>query len=109
MRDLTGKYLDSDRTVSDNEYVFRDGNLYIICISDTEKDEKGSRTGQTHMICLDPQYDEPISLVEIEKDYPDVKKVIHELGLSGKVFTYGNHVHSGGEPWEMTGTTVGFA
>ena len=86
----------------DNEEVFYDGILYII-----------SRKEQEYSIdvkCLAQEYDDPISLADIAKQYPDVNKVIYEGALRGYVYNYGNHRNDpNAEMWKRTGTTRGYA
>lgn len=80
--------------IPDEEVIFDDGILYII-------------HGETYcrQIVLS-EYDKPISLSEIAKRYPKVKKVIFDDAMQGYVFNYGNHKN---ETWECVGTTIGYA
>ena len=86
--------------IPDDEVLFDDGILYIIC-HDLDNGELsiGKQT-------LDPQHDEPISLTEIALRYPEVELVIHEDFLSGEMYRYNNY---GDNEWWQTGQTRGFA
>ena len=56
------------------------------------------------------EYDKPISLADIQKQYPKVSMVIAECGLEGKVYRYGNNIDGNGKPlWEEVGKTQGYA
>ena len=52
------------------------------------------------------QEDEVTTLKDIAEDIPDVKIVIAEGPLSGKIYRYGNHKAN---TWEKVGTMEGFA
>jgi len=84
----------------DDEVLFDDGILYIIC-HDLDNGELsiGKQT-------LDPEYDEPISLEELALRYPEVDLVIHEDMFSGEMYRYNNY---GDNEWWQTGQTRGFA
>jgi len=86
----------------DDEVVFYDGVLMIICKYSIEED------CECHQIIIDPQYkpETVMSLKDIAKKYPTVSTVIHDGALSGEVYSYGNHKY--GE-WELVGETVGYA
>lgn len=90
----------------DDEVLFYDGYLYIILRHCVE--EKGDVNYYTTLVekCISPEYDEPISLVDIAIKYPEVKMVIHESWLSGEVYRYDNY---GEKEWIQTGQTRGFA
>lgn len=98
MRDLK-----TNKVKPDNKVWFADGFLYII--SGKNRREEWS----IDVLCLCPEFDSPMNLVDIKKNYPDVVKVIHEDYLRGEVYTYGNHSHEKDEAWELTGETLGFA
>lgn len=89
----------------DSDVIFYDGILYII-----------SETGEDNDILtvdrkfLDGEYDEPLSLEDIAKNYPNVRKVIFDDQLKGVVFNYGNHrMDPEPEMWELVGETLGYA
>lgn len=88
--------------IPDNEVVFQDGILFIICAYGTEED------CECHQIHIDAQYrpETVMSLKDIVEKYPTVSKVIHEGMLYGEVYSYGNHKM--GE-WEKVGETIGYA
>lgn len=89
--------------------TFYDGILYIVSVDTSDKDPEKWTAAAKHII-LDAEYDQPISLDDIERDYPHVCKVIFEDVLKGCVYSYGNHTgDKGAEKWELTGTTVGYA
>ena len=91
----------------DGEMIFCEGALYII---QRWFDENKYARFQITNIYLDGQYDKPISLEQIAKQYPKVFKVIFEDATTGYVFNYGNHVtEKGAEAWELVGTTIGYA
>lgn len=98
MIDYVGALGEKGKTYNDEEPIFNDGILRII----TEFKNMGAVT----KIVLDPQYDEPISLVNIEEQYSNVKKVLYDSWQSGMIFNYKNH--KDGEVWELVGTTIGF-
>lgn len=50
--------------------------------------------------------DEFTTLKDIADDYPDVRILIAEGPLSGKIYRYGNHKAN---TWEKVGTMEGFA
>lgn len=87
-------------SIPDDEVLFGDGILYIIC---HDLDNGALSIGKQ---TLDPQYDEPISLEEIALRYPEVELVIHEDFLSGEMYRYNNY---GDNEWVQTGQTRGFA
>lgn len=77
--------------------IFIDGILLIIC---------GYMNSLTiKEIILDGQYDEPLSLIEIERDHPEVRMVIFETPLLGQIFKY----RPKDKRWELAGKTNGFA
>ena len=91
----------------DGEMIFCDGILYII---QRWTDAAGYVRFQVTNLILDGQYDKPISLEQIAKQYPKVFKVIFEDATTGYVFNYGNHItEKGAEAWELVGTTIGYA
>jgi len=83
-----------------SEVVFDDGILWII-----QEWDKPERVQCTNIV-LSAEYDKPISLADIERDYPCVRKVLFDDALKGFVYDYGNHKE--GE-WELVGTTKGYA
>lgn len=91
--------------------IFYDGLLIIISESDDDynTDTILERTGRVDFKTLCGEYDDPISLEQIQLDYPDVKMVIYEEWLKGYVYRYGNHKVDGKKVWEKTGETYGFA
>lgn len=92
---------------NDSEVVFYDGFLYIIStpfISEDGYPHKYSVVVET----LSAEYDDPLSLADIQKKYPYVCKVIYESALEGYVYNYGNHPKDK-EKWELVGTTLGYA
>lgn len=86
--------LTSGGSLPDEKVIFNDGMLYIIHGSDC----------CTRMI-LHAEFDRPISLSDIAKRYPTVKKVIFEDALKGYVYNYKNHRDA---TWECVGTTLGY-
>lgn len=85
----------------DKDVVFVDGVLTILYLEKKCGDE-----WKVERVYLDAQYDKPITLVDIVKKYPYVKKVIYDKALEGYVYNYKNHIDRG---WELVGTTVGYA
>lgn len=100
MMDLAGALGEHGKVYDDEDPIFYDGVLRIIC-------EMGDNyiICTTHRIDLIPEYDEPISLAYIANKYSHVSKVIYETWTSGMVFNYKNHKN--GEDWELVGTTIG--
>lgn len=92
-------------TIDPSKEIFYDGILTII--SDNEYDKK--RTGRVGYIILSGQYDAPVTLEQIELNYPDVSMVIYEEALEGYVYKFGNHRVDGKKVWEKTGETKGYA
>lgn len=86
----------------DNEVVFSNGVLTIICSYGIDEE------CECHKLFIDEQYapETVMSLEDIAKKYPTVSMVIHERGLSGDVYTYGNHKYG---VWEQVGETIGYA
>lgn len=101
MIDLAGALGEHGKKYNDEDPIFYDGILRIIC-------ELGDNyvICTAHRIVLTPEYDEPLSLADIAKKYRNVKKVIYETWTSGMIFNYKNH--KDGEDWELVGTTIGF-
>ena len=95
--------------IPDEEVVFVDGILYIICQKRLRRGVPKQLFGE--MVCLDPEYTKPMSLVDIKKKYPHVVKVIYEAALRGAEYTYGNHASDRNNPevWEKTGENKGYA
>ena len=96
----------------DEEIVFRDGTLTIVSMMMLDiKTAKNEAYATVKYMCGDQ--DEPISLTDIEQEYPYVRTVIFEEALKGYVFKYGNHSQGehgkNAEKWELVGTTVGYA
>ena len=88
----------------DDEVVFDDGFLYIISL----EEEGYSITVK----CLCAEYDEPMTLADIAKEYPNVHKVIFDDCLRGCVYNHGNHCSKydpNAEMWELVGHTLGYA
>lgn len=93
------KSMITNEEIPDEEVIFMDGFLYIIC-----RNDEGYSIGVT---IIDPQYDETfLTLKDIADRYPYVKKVIHDSYLEGEIYSYGNYKK--GE-WVQYGTTRGFA
>jgi hypothetical protein len=96
----------------DDKVYFTDGILYIIS---RKLDECFKWKCECDEIILSAEYDEPISLRDIEMKYPDVFKVVYDDALHGKVYNFGNHRGQKtctGEPcelWECVGETRGYA
>lgn len=98
-------YIEHDNK-DDDEVIFYDGFLYII--SSFRKGE--IQKYEIDVVCLCPEYDDPMSLVDIKEKYPNVHKVIYEDWRNGYVFNYGNHRDENkNRIWERVGTTYGFA
>ena len=95
----------------DDDVVFCDGFLYIILRNkELLPNEKGEIQMNTICRCLCAEYDKPLTLADIAKEYPDVTKVIYDDVLKGWVFNYGNHANEpNAEEWELIGTTHGYA
>ena len=94
---------------ADNEEIFYDGFLYIIrCTEKGYFGEYGEHEPQyaVEVKCLTPEYDEPWTLEDIAREYPDVRKVIFDDAIHGKVYNYGNHKDC---EWELVGNTLGYA
>ena len=88
----------------DNELTLCD--TAIIIIWEKNRDERGiPREHGAKVIYHCGEYDDPITLNSILKEYPTVQMVISEYGIHGKVFRYGNH----GDFWEEVGKTQGYA
>lgn len=106
MRDLR-----HDKVIPDDQVRIYDGFVYIISRKVTGKGLHIKVHHSIDVICLNPEYDDPLSLVDIKKRFPKVIKVIHEDWLRGDVYNYGNHAtkDNGEEFWELTGETMGFA
>lgn len=91
----------------DDKVIFYDGFLYIIS---TFFHKPTKPEYKIDVICLCPEYDDPMSLVDIQRKYPNVHKVIYEDWRNGYVFNYGNHRdENNNRIWERVGTTYGFA
>lgn len=97
----------------DDEVVFYDGFLYIISREEVATaDGWGKMEYSIDVKCLCPEYDEPITLADIAKNYPNVEKVIYDDAMRGCVYNHGNHktIHDpNAEAWELVGTTMGYA
>ena len=95
----------------DDEEVFYDGFLYIICeipkFRGTPNGDMELRESYVVEYCLNPEIDEPWTLARISEVYPTVHKVLWEDALRGYVYHYGNHTDS--EQWERVGDTLGYA
>ena len=76
-----------------------DGIVKIFC-----RDKDGNTSGHEIIICC--EYDDPITLNDIAKTYPNVNTVIAEMALEGEVYSYGNHEKG---VWEQVGETRGYA
>ena len=85
--------------IPDDKVIFVDDILYII-YGENDSEIKVKR------IIILAEFEDPISLADIAKEYPDVRKVIYEEPLCGSVFNYNNHL---GEGWELVGATIGYA
>lgn len=83
---------------------FYDGILYIICNSKELPPNPMPFNGVEIMI--DAELDEPISLDQIRKEYPDVHFVIFNDMFEGEIWEFDKYTDSG---WELQGTTKGFA
>lgn len=84
--------------------LFYDGILYIICNSKEFPPEPMPFSGVE--ILLDAEHDEPISLGQIRKEYPDVHFVIFNDMFEGEIWEFDKYKDSG---WSKEGTTKGFA
>ena len=82
----------------DNEVIFYDAILYVICRNGEEF------TCDQIILCV--EYDVPLSLADILKIYPNVWMLIAEDALYSKVYQYGNHRDEG---WELKGEVLGYA
>ena len=81
-------------SIPDDEVIFGDGILWIICKDGVAK------------MSIDSQYDDTITLEDIALRYPKVEIVIHEEALSGEVYRYNNY---GDKEWWEIGKTRGYA
>lgn len=88
--------------------IFYDG-MFIIISEDDFDETTAKRSGHVDFITLCAEYDKPLTLEQIQLDYPDVEMVIYEEPLRGYVFRFGNHKVDGKKVWEKTGETYGFA
>lgn len=88
--------------------VFYDG-MFTIISEDGFDETIAERKGHADFITLCPEYDEPLTLEQIQLNYPDVMMVIYEEPLRGYVFRFGNHRVDGKKVWEKAGKTNGFA
>lgn len=88
--------------------VFYDG-LFIIISEDDYDETILERNGRVDFITLCPEFDNPLTLEQIQLDYPDVMMVIYEDYFKGYVYRYGNHKVDGKKVWEKVGETIGFA
>lgn len=98
MRDLTNGEITKDEDV-----IFCDGIIKVLY--STNKDDE---LGEWKDIVVCGEYDDAISLKDIETDYPTVEMVFFDDMMEGEVYRYGNHPNDG-EMWEKIGTTVGYA
>ena len=99
------RVLGENKVIPDNEVIFYDGFLYIISISGESREN-----AEYERICLCAEYDEPLTLSDIAKRYPNVCKVIFDDALRGYVYNYKNHrIEYNNEAWEQVGTTLGYA
>ena len=107
---------DSSRVIPDDQVILNDGFVYIISHNFSQKhllSVKDITNNYTvDVIILNPEYDNPLTLEDIAKQYPNVKKVIYEEAMSGYVYNYGNHgTKNNGrtnQAWEQVGTTCGY-
>ena len=91
--------------ISPKTTVFTEGILYIMSrTGDIKAGEKYSLDVKR----IDPEYDDPISLDDISKHYPNVFKVVFDQALNGAVYNYKNHPGNSTD-WEKVGTTIGYA
>lgn len=106
MRDLR-----RNKVIPDDQVWLYDGFIYIISRNASREGVHYKTQYSIDVICLNPEYDDPLSLVDIKNRFPNVIKVIHEDWLKGNVYNYGNHAtkDNGEEFWELTGETMGFA
>jgi len=60
---------------------------------------------------INAEYTEPVSLADIEREYPYVEKVIFEDALHGEIYKYEPYTTRDGEEikWQKHGTTRGYA
>lgn len=92
-----------------NDVTFLDGYLYIIQETEQpyfEGEEYHEAKYTLDVKLIQAEYDKPVKLSDIARDYPKVGKVLYEDYLRGAIYNYQNH--SKGE-WEKVGTTLGFA
>lgn len=101
--------LETGKIIPDDKVWIYDGIIYII--SRKFSKIKGHEEHYScDRLCLIPEYNDPINLVDIKNRYPNVIKVIHEDWLHGTVYNYGNHkTNDDEEKWEEVGHTKGFA
>ena len=88
--------------------VFNDGILTIVTKGYMEdlSSALNIKRGSVYTIYLDPESHREISLRDIVERYPNVKIVIYDEPLVGKVYRYGNR---NTDEWEVVGNTVGYA
>ena len=90
----------------DDEVMFYDGMLLIICRDKNRLSEE--MITYDRILCA--EYDDPITLADIVKDFPNVYKLIFEDPLKGYVYNYGNHPRDPEpEMWELVGEILGYA
>ena len=80
--------------VPDDEYLFTDGIITVVCADGVGK------------ITLSGDMDEPVSLADIAQRYQYIDYVIHEDLFEGEVFSYDRY---GKSDWWLVGKTRGFA
>ena len=90
------------------EVVFYDG---VITIINEESwaigtDEWLYKPFEGKKVFLDAESDNPISLADINKNFPHVERVIYETCLEGVIYDYNNY--SDGK-WYENGKTGGYA
>lgn len=82
-----------------SEVVMQDGFVYIL-MRETE-----DFVCSAACLCICPEYDEPVSLADVEHKYPDVFMVIFENALHGEVYRFGNYKDF---RWYKCGITCGY-
>jgi len=89
--------------IPDDQVCMYDGFVHIL------GHDKNGPTYVRRIIC--GEYDEPVSLADIEKKFPDAEMVIFEDALHGEIYRYEPYTTKDGEKikWQKHGKTRGYA
>ena len=93
------------KDIPDDEVCMYDGLVRILT-----ENYKEDRREYIHIV-IDGQYNDPLSLADIEKVYPDVRLVFFESALYGDIYKYEPGAAGDGteHKWWKYGTTRGYA